>query len=360
MIFTRSYHKVLGGMEKQIGSICKILTSLGHEVHLVSLDVEKPEPFFQNSSFVSMTTISSTDPNQPTKFTERLNRQKRLIVYLNKLKPDVGIAFMTGSYFYSRIPTFLAGVPLILAERNSPQIYKLTSARNFSWIYFASMIFASRIIVQFTRYKQGYPRFLHRKITSIPNEVLKTSFQKQTKTTRNSFYYAGRLSFQKQIDKLILGFVKFHENYPETKLLIIGEGEERIQLQKMITENNATNYISIIGPIEDLGAMSVKWDVLCLMSIWEGFPNVLAESLANGIPAVGFSNADGVSDLIVDNFNGWLTIDDGTPDAILKLLTRTQLGRDNVNSENCIGSVKKFDTESIRDEWEKLLTAYRA
>jgi glycosyltransferase involved in cell wall biosynthesis len=156
-----------------------------------------------------------------------------------------------------------------------------------------------------------------------------------------------------------MGFVIFHAEYPETNLTIIGEGEEQTKLQELITKNNANNYISIIKPIEDLNTFSVKFDVLCLMSMWEGFPNVLAESLSQGIPALGFSNADGVSDLIIDDFNGWLTLDDGSPEAISNLLMRTQLSSDNVTSENCIQSIKGFTLKSIEAEWEKLLKMYK-
>jgi hypothetical protein len=148
VIFTRSYHKVLGGMERQLGAISEIITSLGNEVHLVSLDTEKPQPFYRNTNFTSMRTISTSNPNNSSKITERFMRQRRLTKLLKELNPDVGIAFMTGSYFYSRVPTFINRIPLVLAERNSPQIYRLTSARRYRWIYFLAMIFADRIVVQ--------------------------------------------------------------------------------------------------------------------------------------------------------------------------------------------------------------------
>lgn len=360
IMFTRSFHKVLGGMEKQIGSISQILTSLGHEVHLVSLDTETPEPFFRNSNFKSVTTISDVNPNQSTRFNERYYRQKRLYSHLKQLKPDLGIAFMTGSFFYSRVPTFLSGVPLILAERNSPQIYRLTSARNFRWIYFAAMAFASKIVVQFDRYRTGYPKFLNNKISNIPNEIVNTNIPNNFKNNRKSFYYAGRLSFQKQIDRLVLGFIRFHKEYPETKLQIIGEGEEKLKLEKIISEHHADSFIVIRPPIENLSELKVKFDVLCLLSIWEGFPNVLAESLASGIPAIGFSNADGVSDLIDDGTTGWLVFDDGSIESVYELLKRTQLEGDEVSSANCIESVQKFNFKSVSALWDQLIRSYEA
>ncbi len=358
IIFTRSYDNVLGGMERQLGSIAGLLISLGHEVHLVSLDIEKPKSFFSNANFTSTITISTSNPNKSSKITERFMRQKRLTKILKELKPDLGIAFMTGSYFYSRVPTIICRVPLVLAERNSPQIYKLTSARRYRWAYFASMVFANRIIVQFERYSKGYPRILRNKISAIPNEIPKPKNVPEIKKNRQEFFYAGRLSFQKQLDKLILGFIEFHNDFPHTSLEIIGEGEERAKLEALIIQHNSDDYIKITAPHENLSDVFEEKDVLCLLSLWEGFPNILGESLAHGIPGLGFSNTDGVRDLLSDGWNGWLAEDSGKTSDISLLLKRTQLRGDNVSSQHCIHSVNKYNSDSIRQEWQTFLSRF--
>jgi GalNAc-alpha-(1->4)-GalNAc-alpha-(1->3)-diNAcBac-PP-undecaprenol alpha-1,4-N-acetyl-D-galactosaminyltransferase len=63
--------------------------------------------------------------------------------------------------------------------------------------------------------------------------------------------------------------------------------------------------------------------IMALPSRYEGFPNALAEALATGLPAVGFSGVSGVDELIIDNETGFLInpkLDTGLSDALKRLM----------------------------------------
>jgi glycosyltransferase involved in cell wall biosynthesis len=51
-------------------------------------------------------------------------------------------------------------------------------------------------------------------------------------------------------------------------------------------------------------------DCLLLGSRYEGFPNVVLEANACGVPAIAFNSPGGISEIIKDGFNGWLVKDD--------------------------------------------------
>lgn len=323
VLFTREIHKVLGGMERQLLLLAKELHKKGMAVTVVSLDLEPPTPFYdEDFKHINFVSIASNNPKFTASNMERIGRQFRLFLFLRKENPDLGIAFMTGSYFYSRLPTLINRIPLVLAERNSPAIYLLTSARRRRYVYFFSMLFADTITVQFPRYREFYPKILQRKIVAIPNYISRTEIVSQPPQSGTRFLAAGRFSFQKQFLLLIRAFALFAKEDPECTLTIVGSGEEYEAMIELIIDQNLSDRIFIKAPTNDLKELFSGQDVLCIPSIWEGFPNILAEALAAGIPALGFMDCDGVSDLIQDGVNGWKGGQHNDLSSLVELLRR--------------------------------------
>jgi predicted glycosyltransferase len=129
LFVTRSINQVLGGLEKQIVTIADGLSQRGHEVYVVSLDTGDVKPFFRSNLTQGITWIGLGigNPEIKANLGEKIKRQYELYRLIRRVKPDVAVAFMIGAFLVSRLSTFFTRVPLILAERNSPAIYRLTS-----------------------------------------------------------------------------------------------------------------------------------------------------------------------------------------------------------------------------------------
>ena len=96
----------------------------------------------------------------------------------------------------------------------------------------------------------------------------------------------GRLCKQKNF-KLLLEAVSVLVNYSiDFELLILGEGPERNYLEKYINEKSLNNYVKLLGFIENPYPYIKSSDLMCLSSIAEGFPTVLVESMALGVPFI--------------------------------------------------------------------------
>ena len=89
------------------------------------------------------------------------------------------------------------------------------------------------------------------------------------------------------------------------KLLIIGEGEERENLENYAKEANLEKNVIFTGYREDVEELMALMDLFVLTSLREGLPRVLVQAAAVGMPSIAF-NVDGVPEIIEDNHNGFL------------------------------------------------------
>ena len=358
LFVTRELNGIMGGLERQIMLISKTLAERGHAVTITSLEKSSGEPFFlSNEGNVKLAPIILGDPRSSASWLTRFGRQKALWNLLRIEKPDVVVTFMIGSFIFAKPISTLLNIPVILSERNSPDIYKLTSARRMRWLYYFIASFSTRITVQFPSYIEKYPAFLRRKMVSIPNEVPSFDLKRVLRHDTINFGYAGRFSFQKRIDKLILAFDKLHNVFPNTRLLIFGNGEQSNSLLKLVNSLESKDAICFYPESKEIEKIFQSIDIFCLFSLWEGFPNILAEALACGVPCVGFSTCDGVNDLIKDGYNGWKAPFDDSGNSAFELLRKAYIESTSgeVKAESCKASVKEYSGLEIYDKWERLL-----
>lgn len=117
----------------------------------------------------------------------------------------------------------------------------------------------------------------------------------------------ARLEKRKGHKFLIDAFEKIIEERKDgyVKLLIIGEGEERGNLENYVNEANLEKKVIFTGYRENVEELMAVMDIFVLASLREGLPRVLVQAAAVGMPSVAF-NVDGVPEIIKDNYNGFL------------------------------------------------------
>jgi glycosyltransferase involved in cell wall biosynthesis len=359
LFLTRELNGVMGGLERQIMMISHHLARQNLEITIVSLEKAPGKPFFSDfTEGINLRSIIAGDPSQPANFRTRFSRQLKFQKILRETNPDIIVTFMIGSLIFAKPLAFINQIPIILSERNSPDIYQLTSAKRFKWLYFLIMSFAHKITVQFPSYMNKYPSFLRRKIVCIPNQVPQvTGKMGYSKNNEIVFGYAGRFSFQKRIDLLIESFSKLNQDFPDTRLLIFGYGEQQKHLEGIVSQLKLFSSVEFREEQSEIEEAFDEIDIFCLFSLWEGFPNVLAEALAYGIPSVGFTSCDGVNDLIQDGINGWKIPFEDSIESGYQLLTRAYLGfkKEEVSKESCQASVSMYSSASIYSSWNDLL-----
>lgn len=121
---------------------------------------------------------------------------------------------------------------------------------------------------------------------------------------QNYLLYVGRLESQKGLDLLLEAFRKLADQSVE--LYLVGEGKLKEQLEALAKELGVEERVRFLPYTRDIIPYYVNAKATVLSSYYEGFPNVLVESIACGTPVVSFDTPSGPSDIIIEGENGFL------------------------------------------------------
>ncbi len=171
---------------------------------------------------------------------------------------------------------------------------------------------------------------------------------------RNSEYIylgaIGRLSQEKGFGLLIDGFVDLIKINPNLRLLIIGEGELRSQLEKKITDYNLNKYIKLPGFVNPVYRIMNELDVIVMPSYTEGLPITLLEACILNKQIVA-SSVGGI-DEVLKNYTRSITVPPGDiellKNAIIDLITKKN-SLSNVGDEQW--RAEKFDSKTMEKKY---------
>ena len=135
--------------------------------------------------------------------------------------------------------------------------------------------------------------------------------------------FAGRLWPQKGADVLIQAFARVERERPGCRLLIIGDGPERQELEQLAQNCGIAGQVTFAGNRDNVSELMTVMDLFVLPSRWESAPYVVLEAMAAGVPVIA-SSVGGVGELLDDGRCGVLVEPDSPQplaDSIRTLLT---------------------------------------
>jgi glycosyltransferase involved in cell wall biosynthesis len=166
---------------------------------------------------------------------------------------------------------------------------------------------------------------------------------------------AGRLSAEKQVDKLIAVFPDICRAVEGARLVIIGDGPERAALQEQVRQLGLTDRVHLVGWQNPLTPWYQAMDVLALTSSTEGLPNVLLEAMALGVP-VAATAVGAIPDLLDGGRCGRLLTQDNTSwtSPLIRMLTDNTL-----RTELAIAARQRVETEfSFTRRMDRMMGQY--
>jgi glycosyltransferase involved in cell wall biosynthesis len=120
-----------------------------------------------------------------------------------------------------------------------------------------------------------------------------------------TFIAVGRLVGDKGINELVEAFVKLNKENNDTRLILVGCYEDNLDPLKIETHNliESCDAIEYVGQQSDVRPWFVASDVAVLASYREGFPNVVIEAGAMGLPQI-VTDINGAREIIIEGENG--------------------------------------------------------
>ena len=117
--------------------------------------------------------------------------------------------------------------------------------------------------------------------------------------------YSGSLIPRKGVDLLAEAFACVAPAHPQLKLVVMGEGELRQEMEAMMQEVAGQVQFTGFQDWQALPEFYAKADVLCAPSRHDGWALVVPEALAAGLPVIATDRMGAALDLIEPGRNGW-------------------------------------------------------
>ena len=203
---------------------------------------------------------------------------------------------------------------------------------------------------------------LEKKIQVIPNFIDSKLYKSENdKTLRRSFakdsekiiIHISNFRKVKRVQDVLKVFVKIRKEIP-SKLLLIGDGPERLKMEQLCRNLNLCDNVRFIGKLKAVERVLSVSDLFLLPSETESFGLVALEAMASKVPVVS-SNSGGLPEVNIEGKTGFLLdvkdIDGMARKAISLLADENKLEQ---FKENAFSHAMEFDLPNILPLYEKI------
>lgn len=347
-----------GGAERVMSIMANYWTAKEWVITLVTFDDGSVPPFYKLDRRVNHITLGITgySNNIIKGFWSNIRRIVKLRRAIIGSEPEAVISFIDRTNVTTLLAVTGSGVPVLISERSDPAQFSI--GRCWEMLRKFTYRFANRIITQNEKARSYFPGKLQSKTIIIPNPIVVEYDDEHIADVRKNrtIISMGRLSGEKRFDFLINAFSKLKARFPDWNLMIIGEGVERGNLEKLINELGMSTRAKLLGNIKNPHNIIKRADIYVLSSKYEGFPNALCEAMACGLPVISTEYHSCVKDIVIDGENGILTPPDNV-DALA--FAMEQLMSDSNRRARLASKAReiktKYGAEKIMGIWEEVL-----
>ena len=171
------------------------------------------------------------------------------------------------------------------------------------------------------------------------------------------YVYVARLSPQKDPFCLLHAFAIAVSQNDNLRLLIVGDGPLRSDVEERVKALGLNNYVRFLGVRTDIPEILAAVDVFVLSSRWEGNPLSVMEAMAAGKPVIATA-VGGVPELVKDGISGIL-VPPQNPEALAKAmiqLAQNSSLRQKMGEAARQYAMEYFSVERMAKEYERLYT----
>lgn len=317
LIFILRSIACFGGVERVVVDKMNYLAENGHQVTLITYEQGQHPCVYRLINNVNHVDLDccyftiyrySIPIRLLKKWKMEFRFRKRFHQLVKELRPDVIVGVSNAGDFMHQIMMAPYGRKIIEAHGAYPAIMASnTVLGRYKNYLFRQAIRKTDMIITLTNSDKYYWDKIVKKVLVVPNPI---TFYCDTingiEKKKGRILCVARLEPQKRIDRLIVAFNLIATKYPEWYIDVFGAGIEQENFCNKINSLGLHNRIHLNQPTRDIEKEYQTSQMLVLSSDYEGFPLVLLEAMACGLPCVSTRCPFGPSEIIEDGFTGLL------------------------------------------------------
>lgn len=332
-----------GGTERVASFLANKTSELGMKVVLVSV-VKRGQPFYSLNNSVTVSYVDSTSWYKLGLHMKKLSCESVVSISMGRLSFKLALLFLIFNIKSKLVCSEHVGFEAssIIIRILKRITYKLADH-----------------LVLLTKYDYNILKpSLSTPCIVIPNPTIYTALSKDELVNKENIVLAvGRLNQQKNFTKLIKLWAALpKELHQDWRLRIVGSGEEKKLLLKVITEEAVSESVELIEASRDIHLEYKQASILAMTSRYEGLPLVLIEAKSFGLPAIAFDCKTGPAEIICNMSDGFLIPmhDDAMYiHQLTKMMTNEKLRIE--MSLNAIDNSSSFSEDSVIKLWGNVL-----
>jgi glycosyltransferase involved in cell wall biosynthesis len=204
-----------------------------------------------------------------------------------------------------------AGVPCVVTPHGFENA-KDIKLRTFIWLGCQAMKYATKVVPLSQQLMRDCKRMgvKEQKTLYIQNgvdlsEVEATATPERLNPEEKRIGFVGQMISRKNIFDILYIFDRIHAKHPNTRLVLLGDGDARAELETHSQTLASNSHIEFLGFRDDRLSLLKSFDLFVMTSTLEGIPRCLMEATAASIPVAAY-NIAGIDQLIEHEKTGLL------------------------------------------------------
>jgi len=288
-----------GGAERVMSELANNWSNRGHEVILVLL--AKGTRAYLLHKNIRVIELGFENPGILKRFFYELKVLFELRNFLRIESPDFVLSFMCKYNVFTLLSASFLNLNVYVSDRNNPKNKLpliISVLRKLTYRY------ANGIVAQTSLAKETIEKQTGNKNIRVIANPLKNITLYPNITREKIILNIGRLDPQKGQKYLLEIFSK--SDLVDWKLVILGSGNLLEPLQVQAKKLGIEDRVVFQGNVSDVDKWLARSSIFAFTSLYEGFPNALAEAMAAGLPSISFDCDTGPRELIKNEDNGFL------------------------------------------------------